>query len=344
MDKTPQVSVLMPVYNGERYLREAVESIVAQTFTNFEFIIIDDGSTDTTGAILDSFDDPRIVRSKNEENIGLARSLNKGLTMARGEYIARMDADDISLPERLARQVAFLDAHPEVGVLGSVVQVIDGDGNKSDTLWLPTEHGVLRWSLCFGGPIAHPTVMMRREVVERVGGYNPNMVTAQDYDLWRRLSGVTRLSNLQDVLLSLRKHEASMRKIHLAEHRRNRIRISRLMMSEILGEDVPSDVVQHLWSKEFESADDVHQAARLIYRLYQASITDSTLSTTEKRKVRRDAARRLFRLARPRIRDVRVWGVLGLVCRLDLWAIGRAATGRLRRVVGKRHLVTEERS
>lgn len=338
MADIPLVSVLMPVYNGELYLQEAMESILDQTFREFEFIIINDGSTDYTGEIVQSYADPRIRCFENEQNMGVARSRNRALSLAQSPYIAVMDADDVSLPERLAKQVDFLDAHPEVGVLGSLVQVIDGDGNKSHTLRPPAEHGVLRWSLCFGGPIAHPTVMMRREVVERVGGYNSDLVTAEDYDLWRRLSGVTRLFNLQDVLLYLRDHGASVRKRHRTEHQHNRIRVSRLMVSEVLGEDVPARVVQGLWSKEFESADDVHQAARLIYRLYQASITDSTLSTAGKQMIRRDAARRLFRLARPRIRDVRVWGVLGLVCRLDPLVIGRAATGRLRRVVGKRLL------
>lgn len=333
-----RVSVLMPVYNGATYLREALDSILRQTFRDFEFIIINDGSTDRSAEIVRSYDDPRLRYFENEQNIGLIRSLNRGLALARSPYIARMDADDISLPERLAKQVEFLDAHPEVGVLGCAVQVTDGCGNPSHVWRFPAEHGFLRWCLCFYNPIPHPTVMMRREVVDQVGEYSSDMIHAEDYDLWRRLSWVTRLSNLQDVLLYLRKHEAGVTNRHLAQQRKNSIRISQLMMSEVLGEDVPMNLVQCLWSQEFETLNDVRQVAKLIYRLCQASVADSALSTAEKRMIRRDAANRLFRLARPRIRDMHMWEVLGLVCRLDPLLAGRAVIGPIRRIVRERLL------
>jgi len=338
MMSTPLVSVLMPVYNGEPYLREAVESILNQTFTDFEFIIIDDGSTDSTWEILIEHNDPRIRLVRNKANIGLIRSLNKGLGLARGEYIARMDADDVSFPERLAQQVSSLDGHPEVGVLGCGVQVIDGCGNPSHIRRFPAEHGVIKWCLCFDDPIAHPTVMMRREVVVRAGGYNADMVHAEDYDLWRRLSWTTCLSNLPEVLLHLRRHEACITRAHRAKQLENSIRISQLIMSEVLGEDVPVQVVQRLWSREFEKVNDVRRAANLVYRLCQASVADGALSPAEKRMIRRDAARRLFGLARQQTRDGRAWEVLGPACRLDPWVIGRAAAGRLRRIVHERLL------
>jgi len=340
MNKNPRVSVLMPVYNGERYLREAVESILDQTFTDFEFVIVDDGSTDNTWQILQSYaaNEPRIVLVRNETNVGVARSLNKGLELARGEYVARMDADDVSLPGRLTAQVAFLDEHPEVGVLGCAVQVIDGCGNPSRIRRFPAEHGVIKWCLCFDDPIAHPTVMMRREVVGRVGGYSTDLLTAEDYDLWRRLNQVTRLSNLPEMLLYLRRHEACVTRAHRAKQLENSIKISHLRMSEALKEDVPVQVVQRLWSKEFEGLDHVRQAANLVYRLCQASIADSTLSPAEKRMIRRDAARRLFGLACQQTHDGRAWEVLGLACRLAPLIIGRAVAGRLRRIVHERLL------
>jgi hypothetical protein len=337
---TPEVSVLMSAYNGEKYLREAMDSILNQTFRDFEFIIVDDGSTDGTWQILTTYAcrDPRIALIRNEGNIGLACSLNRGLALARGKYIARMDADDVSLPERLVRQVNFLDAHPEIGVLGCGVQVIDGCGNGSHIWRFPAECGSLRWCLLFYNPIVHPTVMMRREAVDRAGGYSADMLTAQDYDLWRRLSRVTRLSNLQDVLLFLRKHEDSITSVHLAQQLENWVRISQLMMSGVLGEDVPIELAQHLWSQEFETPKDVLRAARLIYRLCRASVADSELSTAEKRTIRRDAASRLLALARPRIRDVRLWEVIGLACRLDPLLVGREAAGLLRRAARRRLL------
>ncbi len=130
-EKVPRVSVLMSVYNGERFLRDSVESILGQTFTDFEFLILDDGSTDSTCEILEEYanKDARIVLVRNDRNLGLTRSLNKGLRLVRGEYLARQDADDISLPKRLEMQVKFLDAHPEVGVVGSALEIIDENGN-----------------------------------------------------------------------------------------------------------------------------------------------------------------------------------------------------------------------
>ena len=134
----PQVSVIMPVYNGGRYLREAVDSILNQTFREFEFIIIDDGSTDDTWSVLTDYaaHDSQVRLIQNEANIGLTRSLNKGLAVSRAALIARQDADDISMPERLARQIAFLEMHPEVGLLGTQGDFIDADGRPiEDRRW-----------------------------------------------------------------------------------------------------------------------------------------------------------------------------------------------------------------
>jgi len=149
---------------------------------------MDDGSTDNTWQILQSYatSEPRIVLVRNETNVGVAGSLNRGLGLARGPYIARMDADDISLPERLATQVVFLDEHPEIGVVGCAVQIIDARGSLMKVVRHPTMHGPLLWALCFYTPIAHPTAVFRRAVVERVGGYDDALLANQDRDLWQR--------------------------------------------------------------------------------------------------------------------------------------------------------------
>ncbi len=332
---TPRVSVVMSVYNGEQYLGEAIESILHQTFSDFELIIVDDGSVDGTWGLLTTCaaQDRRIVLIRSAENMGIPRSTNKGLTRARGKYIARTDADDVSLPERLARQVSFLEEHLDVGVLGGAVQIIDGDGNASDIWRFPSEHGVLKWRLCFGSPIMHSTAMMRREVLNRVNGYDVEMEVALDYDLWRRLSLVTRLANLQDVLVWLRTHEDSVTSKHLVQQRNNSIKISQLAIAGILSEDVPLDVVQRLWAQDFESASEVLQVARLIYRLCQATIAASALSPAERRMIRSDAANRLFRLASPRMRQARVWEVVGLACRVDPSLVVRVATRIFHRMI-----------
>lgn len=165
MNKNPKVTVLMPVYNGEEYLREAIESILFQSFGNFEFLIIDDGSTDDSINIIASYTDPRIRVITNGENIGIARALNKGIELARGKYIARMDSDDISLPKRFEKQVDFLDKNPEIGIVGSWIKTFGG--RKTIILAHPCNPEMVRIFFLFDSPLAHPTVMMRREFLKK---------------------------------------------------------------------------------------------------------------------------------------------------------------------------------
>lgn len=187
-----------------------MESILAQTFSDFEFIVLDDGSSDDTPRILDSFRDPRIVRLKNHENIGLVKSLNKGLEVARGEWVARMDADDVSYPERFQKQMDYLAAHPEVGVLGTGVAVVDEQGKQLSTLREPLFHHLIVWKMFFECPIIHPTVMMNRSLVAAIGGYNPAFRHIEDTELWGRLVHRTHFANLPDILLDHRLHGGSI--------------------------------------------------------------------------------------------------------------------------------------
>lgn len=293
MSDKPLVSVLMPVYNGECYLHKAVDSILTQTLSNFEFIIVEDGSTDSTWEILNSYHDPRIRLIRNEVNIGLARSFNRGLEVARGEYIARMDADDLSFLDRLAIQVDYLEAHPQVGVLGSNVEIIDGCGEVLEILRVPSEDGALRWTLCFYNPIVHPSVMIRRELVNKVGGYNENSLSC-DYDLWCRLSDLTRLANLQDVLLSLRKHDMNFTVVRSTEVLNDSVRVSQLMISKVLNVEVPIGLVRYLRSSERTDSQEARQATELIYRLYQTVVTEYVLANAEKLLIIKDVVGRLF--------------------------------------------------
>lgn len=299
MDENPRVSVLMPVYNGECYLREAIESILNQTFTDFEFIIVDDGSTDNTWQILQGYaaSEPRIVLVRNETNIGVAGSLNKGLGLARGEYIARMDADDVSLSERLAAQVAFLNEHPPVGVVGCAVQMIDARGSPMHVVRPPTMHGLVLWTLCFHTPLAHPTVVYRRAIVERVGGYDDALLANQDRDLWQRLSSVTRFANLPDVYLLYRQHPNNVSCRHADMQARNSAKAGQRMMARILGYEVPFEICYNIRLWRFETADDAVQAVSVIRSLYDTFMAKESLSIPEKRAIRRDVARQLVSLA-----------------------------------------------
>jgi glycosyltransferase involved in cell wall biosynthesis len=195
----------MPVYNGESFLREAVQSILGQTFTDFEFLVINDGSSDRSAVIMDSFDDPRIRPVHNERNLGLIATLNKGLDLARGEFVARMDQDDISLPERLERQIAFLATHPGIGFCGTWFRKFGAQGNKV-VRW-ETEPDAVRAAMLFSSPLAHPTVMLRRQAfVSRKLYYDADYPSAEDYELWVRAMSFMDVANLPEVLLHYRVH------------------------------------------------------------------------------------------------------------------------------------------
>ncbi len=205
----PRVSVIMPVYNGEQFLREAVDSILGQTFTDFEFIIIDDGSTDGTRAILESYSDPRIVLV-HQENQGLVRSLNRGLRMARGEYIARQDADDVSLPERLEKQVAYLDTHPMTGVLGTGIMVTNSSGVPVMTFINPGDNSSLQSLLFTTCCFAHGEVMLRQAVVESVGYYDESYAINEDYEYWLRAAERWELAIVSEILYRKRQSDIGM--------------------------------------------------------------------------------------------------------------------------------------
>ena len=200
---SPRITVALSVYKNAEYLAEALDSILAQTFADFELVIVDDGSTDQSSAIIDRYtaNDPRI-RVIRQGNQGLVASLNHIIAVARAPYIARMDGDDIALPERFARQVAFLDAHPDHGVIGTQIWTIDAQGHRRSEP--PVDHplsaDVIAAALPTASPLCHPSVMMRRDVLKAAGGYRPAYRHCEDYDLWLRLAEQTRIANLPERL------------------------------------------------------------------------------------------------------------------------------------------------
>ena len=199
---TPLVSILMPVYNTAPYLREAMDSMLSQTFTDFELIVLDDCSPDNAQEILDIYDDSRIVRYKGGQNVGLGNVLNVGLGMARGEYIARMDSDDISLPDRLQVQVDYLNAHPECDFV-SVGMKEFGDGDRIYSY--DNESEEIKFNALFFTPVLHASSMWRKNSFEGLL-YNQAFVPSEDYELWTRalLKGV-RMRNLPKVLYLYRR-------------------------------------------------------------------------------------------------------------------------------------------
>lgn len=327
----PKVTVLMPVYNGEQFLREAIDSILNQTFTDFEFMIINDASTDDSVEIVESYKDRRINLIHNETNIGLIATLNKGLALACGEYIARMDADDKSLPERLAKQVKFLDAEPDIAVVGTGIQMIDGSGHKiGPHILFPESHNLIRWRLCFSSPIVHPTVMLRKAEVLKVGGYRPEAQQAEDYDLWERLSHICKLLNMREVLLLLRKHQMNVSVVNFIEQQDNSVTIRCRAISEILGREVSPRLILTPWSQRIDTRDQLFDQMLLVRELCSAFIEKEELSVAERKLVARDAAARIFVLARKRIREKQTWLMLIPAFNLDPFFAFRAVLRFLR--------------
>ena len=210
----PRISVIMSVYNGERYLREAIESILNQTFADFEFIIVNDASTDSSLAIIQSYQDERIRVISNEINIGLTKSLNKAITEARGEYIARQDADDISLPNRFEEQIKYFEHHPETALLGTSKYVIDEDGKilRKAIVLLKTSKDLLKTNA-----ITHGSAMFKKAIIDELGGYNELVRYSQDYELWLRIAKHHDVRSLRQILYKLRYHSENVRLTNVEE-------------------------------------------------------------------------------------------------------------------------------
>lgn len=209
--KNDLVSVLMPVFNAEKYLAEAIESIINQSYSNFELVICNDGSTDSSNTIIEKFKDNRIVYIKNEKNLGIIATRNKLLTLAQGEFIAIMDSDDISLPKRLEHQVNFLKKNPEYGICGTWARKVDDKLNTLGYIQLPIQNEYIRLNLLFQSSFVQSSVCIRKLAFDKLR-YDSSFQVAEDYDLWERLCHKTKMYNLPKYLLLYRWHEYNISK------------------------------------------------------------------------------------------------------------------------------------
>lgn len=254
----PLVSVVMAVCNGERWLTQALESITGQTFSEYECIIIDDGSTDGSLQIALSYANDRVRVIENGSNRGLAASLNLGMRLARGRYLVRMDADDLCLPTRFERQVAFMEANPQISAAGCWVETI---GSSSDFWRYPVAHEDIRCELLFGPPLVHPAMILRRDSFLAAGlWYDESFRFAQDYDLWERAAKQLRFANQPEILLRYRIHdelvrsEADEARFYFADLVRERqLKVLHLSLSE-------RELRLHLQIARFQT---LHSIARL---------------------------------------------------------------------------------
>jgi glycosyltransferase involved in cell wall biosynthesis len=298
----------MPVFNEERHVSEAIESILNQTFDGFELLVVDDGSTDRTGAILRDIasQDARIRLLENRQNRGLVWSLNKAISEAHGEYVARFDGNDISHPDRLGRQVAHMKDHPEVGVLGSNIAYMDSEGNAlnggrpKDGVAL--SEGVIRWMLHFRCPIYHSTVMIRTSVLATTGYlYDPEFLHAEDFELWTRVARHSGISSLPEVLVKIRLHPGSVSHAHRQEQRFTTHLIILRELGLLLGEMEAEEALETLasaFSGFFRGAErDYVGASRLLLEAYRVHL-NHPLTANERRFIDEDVSRRLMILGR----------------------------------------------
>lgn len=221
MNTAPLISVILPSYNAKAYLADSIESILQQTFSDFELILIDNVSTDGSDQLLKSFTDPRIRLYINESNIGYTRSLNRGLSLARGRYIARMDADDISQKTRFEKQVQFLESNPDYGIIGCSYQIINAQGRIVGTRIMPESDLEIRWKNLLCSPFCHPAVMIRKSILDQHQlTFDVEKEPAEDYHLWNRIISHSQGFNLAETLLHYRIHGKNESTLRAAEQQR----------------------------------------------------------------------------------------------------------------------------
>ena len=213
----PKISVIMPAYNVEKYIAEAIESILNQTFKDFEFIIIDDGSTDRTWEIIQEYSkkDSRIIAFKNKRNLKICKTLNKGIEIARGKYIARMDADDWSYPDRLEKQYKFMEENPEIVISGGTMEVCNEKMEVLNQRKYNLSDEAIRKKLFRYSPFCHPCTIYKKRVAKKMGGYNEYLFDAEDYDFYFRLGLYGKFGNLPDVIFKLRTRSQSVSQARL---------------------------------------------------------------------------------------------------------------------------------
>lgn len=230
-NENPLVSIVMAAFNEENYLHESINSILEQTYHNFEFIIINDGSTDNSEEIILSFKDPRIIYIKNDSNLKLIESLNKGLKIAKGKYIARMDADDISYTDRLEKQVAFMENNPETGISGAQLSIF---GDTNGTMTFPLVHEDIQLYLLITSSFGNNIVIFRRNIMEQNGFLFPKgYLHSEDYKCWTRWIMNTTAANMDDVLVKYRSHSSSVSIRHRSLQRETRNRIRAEYLAEL---------------------------------------------------------------------------------------------------------------
>lgn len=303
----PLVSVIMPVYNAEKYVGLAIDSILKQTYTDFEFLIFNDGSSDNTRQVIESFQDPRIKFHDSTTNSGYVTHLNRGIELATGKYIARMDADDISLPERFELQVNFLENHPEVGLCGAWILQFEGNDEPDKRVMYryPADHDEICVALLRHNSFAHPVVMMRRNILIENGlRYDPDYMPSEDARLWVTLKNYTQLHNIQKVLLRYRKHNNQISTEKHELRRRNTTRIKIELIEEITGplSDQEKKLYSDIVHKSYSNSGDEYLSAffTLVNKIITANNSKRIYSPAELNKQLQNILRSVSKKSLPK--------------------------------------------
>lgn len=288
----PKITVLMSVYNGERYLRKAIESTLNQTFKDFEFIIIDDASTDSTKNIILSYKDPRIRFVENKKNLGLTRSLNKGLKIAKGEYIARIDADDIPIKSWLEEKLDFMMKHPDVAVVGNWLKIIDREFGETYIVDYEHDSVIIKWKHLIKNQIAHSSSLFRKKVIEEVGCYNEKYRYTQDFDLWFRVSRKYKMTSIPKVLATIMRHNKCVSKIPKT-HRIQEQFVSEIIFSNVnyyinLNQKDLKIFVNAVKRAKISSFKDLIKARKIYKDLFNSYIKKEKLSKEDIKKILSD--------------------------------------------------------
>ena len=270
----PLINVVMPVFNSAAFLAESIESILSQSYKDFEFIILNDGSTDRSWEIIQEYalTEKRIRTVQNATNMGIFLTRNLGLEMSTSLYVAVMDSDDISLPDRFEKQVAFLESHPDIDVLGGQIVKIGNTTQSGKKSNYPLTPGGIRWGLFSGCQLAHPTVMMRGRLFADEGFRYKEFTVAQDYDLWTRLAPGHKIANLPDVLVQYRIHQASISQTKYQIQKDETVRIVKDYIKGLTGEELPESIVKGLiLTKDLLSKQDALGLYKFLQRLQRQS-------------------------------------------------------------------------
>lgn len=302
MDKTLLVSAILPVYNGEDHLTECIESVLNQTYKDFEFIIVDDASTDRTSQILKEFakKDKRITIVTHKINQKQTAAANTAIKNAKGKYLARMDADDIAFPNRFMRQVTFMEENPNIGLLGSWVDIIDDKGKVLKTWYTNATNGHLCWNLLFGASFAHSSVMMKSDLVKKVGCYQS--LEAEDFDLWSRLSRITKVANIQKVLQKKRVWQGQLGLKVPQETRECTLQIMQKNFNHLLNNsNLDLDMTRNIRKVSdktpiIQDSQLISDIKNILLQLYSKYLLKFDLTKIENKKVSRDVFQKLCTL------------------------------------------------